>query len=63
MYNLRVFSGLREFKSPSPHHIFNKSRAREACGTHKYACDGTRQKNPPLNLFSIAYGPSLSGPR
>ena len=24
MYNLRVFSGLREFKSPSPHHI--KSR-------------------------------------
>ena len=23
MYNLRVFSGLREFKSPSPHHIIS----------------------------------------
>ena len=24
MYNLRVFSGLREFKSPSPHHILKE---------------------------------------
>ena len=24
MYNLRVFSGLREFKSPPPHHILKE---------------------------------------
>jgi len=43
VYNLRVFSGLREFKSPSPHQAFRiKPPRRPAAGT------GIRERGTPM---------------